>query len=342
MKNDTDIRIPVIPPEFRLNDRAYPISPAENLRRALDREKPLWMPNLSADSQQAPMLDTNTPSGEDACDFRDWFGAGFRFSERQGSPTPILPVLSEVVNWEKEIKWPDLSKFDLSVPDPAFVRDQDRLLYTWLPSVCIQQLYTLEPFEQALIDLITEPAACEAFFEALVDFCIDVFDRKCKAYRYDYVFYGDDWGTMRAPFFSTETMRATMLRPTIRYLKHIKETGVRAIFHNCGLINDFIPVIAEEIEPDAMDLQFINDIEGMMRRYGQRLTFDLQNPANDILYDPRTTRAEIRSKAREYVDVFGAQRMPGAGGVLLQSAIDAERANVFWDEIFAYSLEKYR
>jgi hypothetical protein len=342
MEDNLEIVIPVIPREFKLNDHDYPISPGENLRRALNHEKPLWMPSLSDAGLLAPMHDTNTPSAEADCDFRDWFGVGFRYSERQGSPTPMLPVLSEAVNWEKEIRWPDLSKYELSVPDKDFVRDPDRLVYTWLPSVCIQQLYTLEPFEQSLVDLITEPEACKALFEALVDFYIKVFDEKHKAYGYDYVFYGDDWGTMRAPFFSVETMRETMLEPTARFIEHIKASGVKAIFHNCGLIDAFIPTIAEEIKPDAMDLQFINDLEGAMRRYGTGLTFDLQNPANHMLYDPRTTRESIRSQAREYVDRFGAHVMPGAGGVVLQGAPDEERANVFWDEIYAYSLEKYR
>ncbi|MDR2355298.1 MAG: hypothetical protein LBE16_03785 [Clostridiales Family XIII bacterium] len=342
MADVSEIKIPVIPQEFELNDHDYPISPGENLLRALKHEKPLWMPNLFGGGLPAPMPAINTPSAEADCDYRDWFGVGFRYSERQGSPTPILPVLSEAVNWEKEIRWPDLSKFDLSVPDKDFVRDSGRLVYTWLPSVCIQQLYALEDFEQSLVDLITEPAACRALFEALVDFHIEVFDERNRAYRFDYVIYGDDWGTMRAPFFSVETMRETMLKPTARFLRHIKEAGVKTVFHNCGLINDFIPAIAEEIKPDAMDLQFMNDIAGMMKRYGAGLTFDLQNAGDRILYDPQTTHAAIRQKARECVDIFGAHVMPGAGGVVFQSAMDAEKANVFWDEIYAYSLEKYR
>jgi hypothetical protein len=342
MDNISEIKIPVIPREFELKDQDYPISPGENLLRALSHEKPLWMPNLTGDSRLAPMLDTDTPSDEAECDYRDWFGVGFRYSEAQSSPTPFVPVLSEVINWEKEIKWPDLSKYDLASPDPGFARDPNRLVYTWLPSVCIQQLYTLESFEQSLVDLITEPEACRALFEALVDFFIKVFDERHRAYKYDYVMYGDDWGTMRAPFFSVDTMRETMLGPTTRYLKHIKDSGVKTVFHNCGLIDAFIPVIAEEIKPDAMDLQFINDIAGHMKMYGERLTFDLQNPGNQILYDPGTTHEAIRGKAREYVDRFGAHVAPGAGGVMLQGAVDEEKANVFWDEIYAYSLKRYQ
>lgn len=339
MTRVSEIKIPVIPREFELNSHDYPISQGENLLRALRHEKPLWMPNLFGSSLLAPMPEINTPSADESCDYRDWFGVGFRYSERQGSPTPILPVLSEVIHWEKEIRWPDLPAFNLSAPDENFVRDRDRLVYTWLPSVCIQQLYAPEDFEQSLVDLITEPAACEALFEALVDFFIKVFDARNKAYRFDYVIYGDDWGTMRAPFFSVETMRETMLQPTARFLRHIRESGVKTVFHNCGLINDFIPAIAEEIKPDAMDLQLINDVGGMMKRYGVGLTFDLQNPGDRILYDPKATREAIRRKARECVDVFGAQIMPGAGGIVFQSAPDAEKANVFRDEIYAYSLE---
>jgi hypothetical protein len=336
------INIPVIPLQFNIKEQDYPISQGENLYRALSHEKPLWMPNFMGSSQMAPVHNINTPSNDGSCDYRDWFGIGFKYSEAQGSPTPIKPVLSEVVNWEKELLWPNIADYNLSIPAPDFIRDPNRLVYTRLPSIGFQQLHSLEDFEQALVDLVTEPETCRSLFEANVDFFIKAFDEKNKAYKYDYVFYSDDWGTARAPFFSVDTMRETLLEPTKRFIKHVKESGVKIVFHNCGQINHFLPLIIEDIQPDGMDIQFINDIEGFMRKYGNTVTIDLQKPDEMLFFDPDTALETIKERARAYVDTFGAQVMPGAGGIVMQSAVDEERINVFWDELYNYSLEKYR
>ena len=334
--------IPVLTQEHELNKHDYPITPGENLMRALSHEKPLWMPNLYGDSQIPPWLDTTVKIPGPGYDFKDWFGVGCKYSEAQGSATPVVPALSEVSKWETELVWPDLKNYDLATPNPDFVRDPTRLLYTWNPLSCFQQLFVLEGFEQALIDLISEPKKCRELFEALIDFGCKVFDEINKAYNFDYVFYSDDWGTMRAPFFSVDLMKETLLSPTIRAVRHIKESGTKVLFHNCGMIDDFLPYIIEEVQPDAMDLQWINDIKGFMKKYGSSVTLDIQRPDELFFFDPNTSIDDIRAKAREYVDIYGATAMPGSGGVMVHNSLDLERANAFWDELYKYSLEEYR
>jgi hypothetical protein len=348
MANISEIKIPTQPKTFKMHDKDYPISPRENILRALRQEKPLWLPDIFSCSQEAPdallggVHAKRSGPPKDGDLEVDWFGVESKWSEAQGSPTPVTTVLSCVTEWQKEIKWPNLAEYDFAAPAPDFVRDEKYALYTRLMSIGFEQFHFLEGFEQALIDLISEPAACRELFEALVDFNIEVFDQKNKAYPYDYVFYHDDWGTARGPFFSVDLLRETVLQPTIRYVRHIQSKGIPVLFHNCGLINDFIPLIVEEIGVNALDLQSINDIKGILTKYGDRITPDLQHPDHYFFFDPDTTVAQVKEKAHEHVDIYGAQANPGAGALYMFIAPDEEIYHGFMDELYDYSLDKYR
>jgi hypothetical protein len=347
MANVSEIKIPTIPKSFRMHEKDYPISPKENILRAFRQEKPRWLPDIFSCSQAAPdpvrSLDAKPADPpKDGDLIKDWFGVESQWSEVQGSPTPVVTVLSEVTAWEKEIKWPKLDDYNLTTPDPGFVRDENYALYKRVTSTCFEQLHFLEGFEQALVDLITEPKATREFFEALADFNIDLFDREYTAYPFDYVFYHDDWGTARGPFFSVDLLRETILPPTIRFVRHIQSKGVPVLFHNCGLIDDFVPVLVEEIGANGLDLQPINDIKGILTKYGDRITPDLQHPDNYFFFDPDTTVAQVKEKAREYVDIYGAHTNPGAGALYMFQAPNEEIYHGFMDELYQYSLDKYK
>jgi hypothetical protein len=340
MANISEIKVPTISKFFPKKPHVFPISERENLLRALNCEKPLWMPNIFDSSQEAPNVSPGeTPKmGED---FTDAFGVRYKFSEAQGSATPVNTVLSGVTEWKKEVVWPDLEQLDVAAAAKGFIRDENLALQTRLFSACFEHLHFLEGFEQALVDLVTEPEACRELFEATVDYYIALFDKKYAVFQYDWVFYNDDWGTAHGPFFSIDTLRETILQPTIRYVKHIRSKGVKVIFHNCGLIDAFVPILVEEVGADALDIQPINDIAGILKRYGDRVTPMLQGPDSFFFYDPDTTLSQVREKARYYVDVYGAHANPGAGAMLMYGAPTEEMYNAFMDEIYEYSMEKY-
>ena len=348
MANVSEIKIPTIAKVFEMHKKDYPISPKENLLRALNQEKPMWMPDLFSSTQLSPedmnggLRDKNAALPQDGDISIDWFGVKSKWSQVQGSPTPVNTVLTCVAEWEKEIKWPNLDDYGLSTVDPDFVRDENYALGVRILSAGFEQLHFLEGFEQALVDLITEPKATRELFETLVDFHIDAFDRRYKAYPYDYVFYHDDWGTARGPFFSLDLLRETILPPTIRFIKHIQSKGVKVIVHNCGLVDEFIPTIVEQIGANGLDIQSINDIKGIITKYGDRITPDLQHPDNYFFYDPDTTLAQVKEKAREYVDIYGAHVNPGSGAIYMFNAPNEEVYHTFMDELYEYSLEKYR
>jgi hypothetical protein len=313
--------------------------------KAFNHEKPMWMPNLGASSQLAPAgpnEDQISMSSAHSGSYTDWFGVQYQFTEEQGSATPVGPVLSAVAKWKEEVVWPDLDSLDWKAGYDTFERDESLALFGQFIASCFERLHTLEGFEQALVDLISEKEASREFFEAAMDFRIEVFNRMNDIYHYDYIIFNDDWGTARGPFFSPDLFRETILPPVSRAIKEIRKTGVKVVFHNCGLIDSFIPYLVDDIGADGLQIQNINDIKGILQAYGDKVTVEYQRPDPYLMFDPDTTLDQVRALARDIVDTYGAHTNPGSGCVYTPSAPTAEAYNAFDDEIYGYSMEKYK
>jgi hypothetical protein len=348
MSNVKDIQVSAVVHDYQRTARNFPISPRENLMRAFRHEKPMWMPNLYLDSQHVGpggigFIGVDFVGGlNDGDIFENAWGGKFQYSEAQGSPTPIDCVMTDVSKWREEVRFPDYDALDIISSPPGFARDENLCSYTHVESVAFEQLHMQEGFEQALVDLISQPEKCREYFEANVDYQLEIVKRQNAVHHFDFVLYHDDWGTARAPFFSVDLWKETILPPTIRLAQGLKDLGVKFVFHNCGQINAFIPYIIEDIGADGLQIQTINDIKGILQTYGDRVTVEYQNPDPYLLFDPEATPNQIRALGRDIVDRYGALSNPGSGCITTINAPSAEVFNALDEEICAYSLEKYR
>ncbi|MDR1821885.1 MAG: hypothetical protein LBQ91_05560, partial [Oscillospiraceae bacterium] len=174
---EKEIKIPLMPTVWETAQRDYPISPRENLMLVLNRKKPRWMPNL-ADSSQiylSSLERDNPPWGVQF--LTDWFGVEYRYSEAQGSSTPQGNVMNDVTEWKEKLHFEDLSKYDWKTEAENFPRDESRALYMMMANGPFERLHGLEGFEQALIDLVTEPETVREYMDAIVDFRLELFNR---------------------------------------------------------------------------------------------------------------------------------------------------------------------
>ena len=333
--------IPTMPMTYPDIPKDYPISQRENLMRALNHEKPLYMPILETASQFSPMYGYGDIPPTLFADGTDWFGVFYKFTEAQGTSTPMPGMFAEVGEWREKVKWPDFETWDWEKGKDEFFRDENLALFMQFGYGTFEKLHTFEGFEQAFMDLLLEPEECRAFFDRMVDHKIEVFKRMDAVYNYDYVIYNDDWCSARGPFFSMEVFENTILEPTIRHIKAFKDAGKKVIFHTCGLMNNFAPYFAERIKPDGIQIQHINNIDYLIKAYGDKLSINFY-PDEYILYNPVTTPDDAREYARELVDKYGAHVNPGSGLIAHAWALREEVYHAFTDEIFTYSLEKYK
>ena len=337
MKNS----IPVMPKLWPPVEREYPITPGENLMLAINHQKPVWMPDLYASSQLFASAIARDSPPERTQDTTDWFGVEYKYSEAQGSNTPMGNVLNDITEWEDKISWPDLDQFDWEADAKRLERNESLALFMRMSNGPFERLHMIEGFEQALIDILTEPEAVKAYLMRLVDFKIDLFNHIRDYVPLDFIMAADDWGTMRAPFFSTDTFEKTILEPTKRFVKAVHERGTKFISHCCGVIEPFVPYMVEEIGFDGIEIQEeLNDISGIIAKYGDRFTVKCAAPSM-LVHDPDTSEEQVREYARGVVDAYGAHRVHGAGAII---SLSSSFENIYYaleNEIYEYSKSCY-
>lgn len=336
----SDIMIPSTSKPMELFDPGFPITPGENLMRAFHHEKPLWMPHQYRSTQFAlcPANQDMPRSMSSATD--DWFGVQYEFSESFGTPTPISGMLEDISEWKEKIKWPDMDAYDWNKGLETFVRKPELALATPYGNGLFERMHMFLGFENALVNLLTEPAACKEFFMTMADYKIEIFHRMYERYPFDYVIYNDDWGTAKDAFFSVDTMKELLYEPTKKIIDAIHDKGVKVQFHNCGKIDRFIPYIVEGLEVDALEIQTINDISGILDKYGDRVLVEVKADPY-IMNDMDKTDEEIRTYAREFVDTYGAHKHKGSGAVFSTTCNDPRIFKVFEEEVYYYSKAMY-
>ncbi len=341
MADKKSISIPIASQMWALPKRDYPITPRDNVMRALNHEKPVWMPNLYGSSQlYQSAIARDSPIERDR-DAEDWFGVKYKYSAAQASNTPQGNALTEMSKWEEEVHWEDLNQYDWAADGKRLQRDESLALYMRMSNGPFERMHMIEGFEQALTDIILEPEAVRAFLMRLVDFKIELFNRIRDHVPLDFIVAADDWGTMRAPFFSTKTFEQTILEPTVRFVKAVHDRGTKFIAHCCGKIDPFVPYMVEEIGFDALEIQGFNDIHGILEKYGDRVTVECgANP--QLMFDPDATEAQVRGHAREIVDRYGARAVPGSGAVTNFKSSQEHLYYALEEELYEYSKERYK
>ena len=316
------VSIPVIPPMWPAVKRDYPITPRENLMRALNHEKPLWMPILY-DSSQAVISKCcqETPLNRKG-DGYDWFGVFYKYSEAQSSTTPMHGMFDEIYDWKEKVKWPDLNAIDWSIERENFVRDENKALFMRFSNGPFERLHMFEGFEQALVDLMCEPEECREFFERVIDYKIELFNHLRDQFELDFIIAADDYGTERAPFFSTDLFEQTLLEPQKRFVKAVHDRGTKFIAHCCGKVDAFIPYFVDEIGVDGLEIQPINDVQKILRDYGDRVVVEYKVDPY-LANDDEVKKDDIIKHVRQIVDTYGAHSNKGSGVVMnLQSRLE--------------------
>ncbi len=131
-------------------------------------------------------------------------------------------------------------------------------------------------FENAALALIDEDQkdAVHALFSKLCDFYDDMFRRFKKYYNADGIYFHDDWGSQRAPFFSLDVCREMI----VPYLKRVCDTchelGMYLDLHSCGFNELLVPAMIEA-GVDVWSGQTMNDRVKMLKLYGDKIKLNI-------------------------------------------------------------------
>ncbi len=259
------------------------LTPKENYIRVLTHQVPEWIPNARQDEVNyiPPEIAERAPgdgSIEQALGGTgfDWFGVHWVFQPHVRAATvshEYPPILTDIKKWKEQVKFPDLEAIDWAA---AAERDKDVFVPEKLANITLlngpfERMHALMGMSEACMALLIEPEASSDFFSAVVDHKIRVMEKILEYYPVDQIELHDDWGHQENQFFSTEVWNS-LLAPHIKRLTEFgKEKNIFLRFHSCGKIENLIPSMIEAGIEHWTSAQTINDIEGIIKKYGDRL-----------------------------------------------------------------------
>ena len=335
------IDIPAMPKRWPPLEHDYPISRRENMLRMFEGKPPMYMTEIFQVSQPAICSVCGDMPYDVFADTTDWFGCEYRQIDPGTMTTPVKGVMNDVTEWREKVVWPDMDALDWTKGTEKIIRDPGLCSSVTLGNGIFERFHILEPFDNAVADLALEPEECAELFDRLSYYKCDIIDHYAEQYPLDYIVYADDWGTETSQFFSLDTMKELLLEPTKRIFDHIHSKGIKAIFHNCGHVEPFLPYMVDYIGADGLDVQALNGYKDVLDAYGDKVFIQIY-PDFQILFDPETTEEQAREHAREIVDMYGAQNYSHGGAVIHSAALKEEIYAAFAGEIYDYSLKMYK
>ncbi|NLO46995.1 MAG: methyltransferase [Clostridiales bacterium] len=271
------------PPRYKT-----PISPRENFFRFLKNDKPVWLPNTAdfitfipkifADNiARAFVFDNeafdpdNNGGGPDAFNVEwEYIPAVGGSMVRPGNPVKI----PDISRWEDYIAFPDLNKLDWAhyrALNKGIVED-DRVKVVWVMNGIFERLISFMTFENAALALIDEDQQehVHRLFDRLCDFYDELVDKFHVYYGADGIYFHDDWGSQRAPFFSVDTAREMIAPYLRRFCDSCHKRGMYVELHSCGKIETLVPVMIEA-GVDIWSGQEMNDKVMLVKKYCDRI-----------------------------------------------------------------------
>jgi len=302
----------------------------ENYLRTIKGEVPAWVPRYGLglpmyypDGTPAVSVTMVGPSFLNAG--REFgFGAGFdifgveytatKDSGGMSLPTPNKFILDDITKWRDVIKVPDISDIDREMMAKRdyemFNIDRENIAVELMTHVgYFMNLTNFMGFTNGLIAMFEEPDEVMALFDYMCGFYVEVTKKCLEYYKPDFVELTDDTATARNPFISADMYRKLVKPFHVAQTHPAVDAGLPVMMHNCGRCEDFIEDWFECGVTAWNPAQVMNDLDGIKRKYGNKLglcgCWDTSGPVGW----PDATEEMVRQAVRDTIDRFA----PGGG-----------------------------
>ncbi len=208
---------------------------------------------------------------------------------------------------------------------------------TGIGGVVYEICWYMRGLERWFMDMIDNPAFCEALLDRTLAFWIDYYTGFMAEIGdiVDVVMIGDDVGGQSGPLFSPEFYRKIVKPRQKNLVRHIKSlTKAKIWYHTCGSVVEHIPDLLDNgidiLNPIQISAEGMDPAE-LKSKYGDKLVFwggaiDTQH----VL--PFAAPSEIRAHVRKNLEIF----KPGGGYVFnnvhnIQAGVPAENIVALFD-----------
>jgi uroporphyrinogen decarboxylase len=221
-------------------------------------------------------------------------------------------------------------------------QESDAALCTAIGGVVYETCWYMRGLERWFMDMLENPAFCEALLDRILEFWIGFYDGFLGEIGdlVDVVMVGDDLAGQSGPLFSPDFYRRIVKPRQKALVQHIKSlTGARIWYHTCGSCVQYIPDLIDNgadilnpVQISARDM----DPRGLKQRFGAQMTFwgggiDAQR----VL--PFASPREVRAEVRRNLEIFKA----GGGYVFnnvhnVQSGVPPQNIVALFDAAYEY------
>jgi hypothetical protein len=156
--------------------------------------------------------------------------------------------LEDISEWYDKVVWPDIDKWDWegsAKKNNGTYLKSTNFVQMWFQTGYFERLISLLEFENALLAVFDEDSKehVHKFFDKLTDLYIRIFDKAIETYKpyLNAVFFHDDWGMQKAPFFSPEICSEMIVPYMRRVTDFIHSKGKFCELHSCGQLLKQVP-----------------------------------------------------------------------------------------------------
>lgn len=267
-------------------------------------------------------IETNTRDGRAWHDLKDEFGIVWSMPDDRQLYMDIShhPLAEAAIGTIADYPFPkgdDPTRFTGVREQALEMRSQTPYaISTGIGGVVYEICWYMRGLERWFIDMMENPAFCEALLEQTLKFWLDYFTGFMAEIGdiIDVVMIGDDIGGQAGPLFSPDFYRKIVKPRQKKLVAHIKSlTPAKIWYHTCGSVAQLIPDLLDngidilnpvQISAENMDPQQLKD------KFGDKLTFwggaiDTQH----VL--PVASPEEIKWHVRKNIEIL----KPGGGYV---------------------------
>jgi hypothetical protein len=289
----------------------------ENLRRALHRDRPQWVP---FGDEAVVTIGSPIPERPSRRAGFDAFGVHWSYDARaEGGtyPTPGDQPVSDAAHWKTMVSFPDPARADWAQPKNEADR-VDRTEYFvqgFVEMGIFERSYLLLGMENALVAYLAQGDVMLQLATAIADYKIEVIRRLDDAIDMDMLWFGDDWGTQVDLFLPPEVWREIIGAQTRRIYQAARERGILVNQHSCGRIEALIPDIVAMGADMWNPCQPCNDLSAIKKQWGKRLVLWGGIDSQFVLGRPGVTAEEVEREVKRRIFDLG----PGGGYIAAPS-----------------------
>ena len=300
------------------------ITEKENFMLYLNGQQPQWVPRYAIMGQDkyATHPPSVRPSSPGFMNGRrspqggfDIWGVEYVTTEETAGATLPVPnkfMFDDVRKWRDYVKAPDISNIDweaMAKKDLENVNRETTAVVGHFHGGFFQQLMAFMGFSEGLVAMFEEPDEVSALFQYLADFYVPIIKKYIEYYKPDALELTDDTATALNPFVSLNMYRELIKPFHYQQNKPGIDAGLPIMYHNCGRCEDQIDDWLEIGIVAWNPAQVMNDLDGIKKKYGNRLglcgCWDSAGPVNW----PTATEEMVKSAVRATIDRFA----PGGG-----------------------------